>query len=211
MNDLKSAFRQLVKNPGFTVVAVLTLALGIGANTGIFSVVETVLLRRPPFPEPERLVVVDLKGGVGALSGGDLRDIQENSDAFSHLAAFDTRYFNLSGEAAPERITSSRVSHDFFATFGVEPLIGRGFSPEEDQPGNEKVAVLSHGLWQRWFGGDQKVIGRTVKLDGENYTVVGVMPSAVAFPSGAALWVPSAVASNSLVDYTGYFLKMVAR
>jgi putative ABC transport system permease protein len=211
MNDLKFAFRQLLKNPGFAAVAVLTLALGIGANTAIFSVVNAVLLRPLSFPEPERLFVVGLKGGPGTLSGGDFEDIEKNSKAFSHVAVFDTRYFNLSGDAAPERITSSTVSHDFFPTLAVEPLIGRGFLPEEHQPGGEKVAILSHGLWQRWFGGDQNVISRVVKLDGQNYNVVGVMPPAFDFPNQAALWVPLAPSPNSTTDYTGYFLNMVVR
>src|SRR5207249_10962355 len=109
MNDLKFAFRQLLKNPGFTAVAALTLALGIGANTAIFSVVETVLLRPLPFLEPERLSVVDLNGGPGTLSGGEFEDIKENSKVFSHVAVFGTGYFNLSAEAAPERITVRHV------------------------------------------------------------------------------------------------------
>ncbi len=211
MNDLKFAFRQMLKNPGFTAVAVLTLALGIGANTAIFSVVNAVLLRPLSFPEPERLFVVDLKGGPGTLSAGDFEDIERNSKAFSHVAVFDTRYFNLSGDTAPERITSSTVSHGFFPTLGVQPLIGRGFLPEEHQPGNEKVAILSHGLWQRWFGGDQNVRGRLVKLDGRNYNVVGVMAPGFDFPNQAALWVPLVLSLNSTTDYTAYFLNMVVR
>ena len=211
MNDLKFAFRQLLKNPGFTAVAVLTLALGIGANTAIFSVVETVLLRPLSFLEPERLFVVDLKGGPGTLSGGDFEDIKENSKVFSHVAVFGTGYFNLSGEAAPERITGSQVSHGFFAALGVAPMMGRGFLPEEDQSGNEKVVILSHGLWQRWFGGDRNVIGRAVKLNGESYTVLGVMPPTFDFPNQSVLWVPLALSPASFRDYTGYFLKMIAR
>ncbi|MCW5556500.1 MAG: ABC transporter permease [Verrucomicrobiae bacterium] len=211
LQDIRYGTRQLRKNPGFTIVAVLTLALGIGATTAIFSVVEAVLLRPLPFPHPERLFAVDLQGGPGTVSGGDFENIRASSQAFSQVAVFSPRQFNLSGEAVPERILSSQVSDGFFPALGVEPLMGRGFLPEEYLPGGEKVAVLSYGLWQRWFGGDRDVVGRPVTLDGESYLVVGVMPPVLNFPHQTALWTPLALGSDTLRNYTGYFLKMIVR
>ncbi len=187
MNDLKFAFRQLLKNPGFTAVAVLTLALGIGANTAIFSVVNGVLLKPLPYDQPGQLVNLwEDPTGQGAdrtiVAGGIFLDWKEHSTSFDALSIIrgtdqgDDR--NLTGDGKPERIGGWGVSASFLEVLRVQPLLGRGFLPDDDKPGKEnKIVVLSHGLWQRRYGGDKDVLGRTIRLDGESYTVVGVLPS----------------------------------
>src|SRR6266545_8034353 len=140
--DVRYGARMLRKHPGFTTVAVLTLALGIGANTAIFSVVNAVLLRPLPFKEPDRLFLVEAKGGFGVMAGGDFRDLVEHGSLFSSVAAYNTTTLNLSGKSDPERVKGLRVSASFFSTFGVQPIRGRIFSPEEDQSAGEKVAIL---------------------------------------------------------------------
>ena len=160
MNDLKFALRQLIKNPGFTLVAVLTLALGIGANAMLFTVIDAVLLKPLPFEEPDRLVVIDQKGGFGAFSGGDFRDLREQARSFREVAATSSGSMNLASDGDPVRINSARVSANLFATLGKPPILGRAFSLAEEKPGAEPVAAISHGLWQSRFGGDPNVIGR---------------------------------------------------
>ncbi len=193
MNDLKFAFRQLLKNPGFTAVAVLTLALGIGANTAIFSVVNAVLLRPPPFKEPGRLVFVSEKSkdmDNMSVSYPNFRDWQRQQAGFSSLAAFRTEEWNLTGTRQPERVVGLQVSASFFPTLGVRPLRGRVFEADEDKVGGERVVVLSEGLWQRRFGSDPAVLNRPVSLNGESYTVVGILPAAFQFPRRVELWTP---------------------
>ncbi len=193
MNDLKFAFRQLLKNPGFTTVAVLTLALGIGANAAIFSVVNAVLLRPPPFKEPGRLVFVSEKSkdmDNMSVSYPNFLDWQRQQVAFSSLAAFRTEEWNLTGTSQPERVVGLQVSASFFSTLGVQPLRGRVFEADEDKVGGERVVVLSEGLWQRRFGSDPAVLNRPVSLNGESYTVVGILPAAFQFPRRVELWTP---------------------
>ena len=154
MNDLKFALRQLLKNPGFTVVAVLTLALGIGANTAIFSVINAVLLRPPPFQEPERLVFISEKSkdmDNMSVAYPNFLDWQRQQDSFSALAAFRVEEWNLTGTSQPERVVGLQVSAGFFPALGVQPLRGRVFTADEDKVGGERVVVLSEGLWRRRF------------------------------------------------------------
>src|SRR5262245_11660403 len=149
MNDLKFAFRQLLKNPGFTAVAVLTLALGIGANTAIFSVINAVLLRPPPFKEPKRLVFVSEKSkdmDDMSVAYPNFLDWQRQQGSFSGLAAFRVEEWNLTGTSQPERVVGLQVSAGFFPALGVQPLRGRVFTPDEDKVGGERVVVLSEGL-----------------------------------------------------------------
>src|SRR5436190_688173 len=193
MNDLKFAIRQLLKNPGFTAVAVLTLALGIGANTAIFSVVNAVLLRPPPFKEPGRLVFVSEKSkdmDNMSVSYPNFRDWQRQQAGFSSLAAFRTEEWNLTGTSQPERVVGLQVSASFFPTLGVQPRRGRVFAADEDKIGGERVVVLSEGLWQRRFGSDPAVLDRPISLNGESYTVVGILPAAFQFPRRVELWTP---------------------
>src|ERR1041384_7952120 len=194
MNDLRFTFRQLLKNPGFTTVAVLTLVLGIGANTAIFSVINAVLLRPPPFKEAERLVFVSEKSkdmDTMAVAYPNFLDWQRQQEGFSSLAAFRSEEWNFTGDGRPERITGLRVSAGYFSALGVQPLRGRVFTVDEDKVGGERVVVLSEGIWRRRFGGDPAVLNRTVRLNGEPYTVVGILPAAFQFPRRVELWTPA--------------------
>jgi putative ABC transport system permease protein len=183
--DVRFALRLLVNRPGFTVVAILTLALGIGASTSIFSVVEAVLLRPLPFHQPDQLVQVSIRGGDGntyPLPDTDVVAWREQNEAFSSLAVYDDgRSVALTGDGFAERIIVRNVTDRFFATLGVTPLLGRTFFAGEDTPGSPNSIVLSAGFWQRHFHGDSRVIGRSILLDGVSHTVVGVMPASFAF------------------------------
>lgn len=185
LQDVRFALRLLSNRPGFTAVAVLTLALGIGASTSIFSVVEAVLLRPLPFPQPDRLVQVSIRGGDGEtypLPDTDVVAWREQNDAFSSLAVYDSgQGLALTGEGDAERVIVRNVTDRFFATLGVAPLLGRTFLDGEDKPGVAKTIVLSAAFWQRHFHRDSRVIGRSVLLDGVSHTVVGVMPSSFTF------------------------------
>jgi putative ABC transport system permease protein len=229
MNDLRFAFRQLLKNPGFTIVAALTLALGIGANTAIFSVVSHVLLRPLPFKEPERLVTLWERNPargyeMNNVSPGTFADWKTQTDAFDGMAAFGLhRSLNLTGDHEPERIVAVPVSANLFSILGVHPLHGRTFLPEEETPGNHSVIILSHALWKRRFGADPNIIGKTIALDGHNHTVVGVMPPKIIFPGmtgilmgfffsrPADIWLPLALPSESLSNRSNHSLFALAR
>jgi predicted permease len=182
LQDLRYAARMLLKKPGLTLIAVITLALGIGANTAIFSVVNAVLLRPLPFPESEQLVRVggiNLKTGKGpgTFSPPDFYDWRERSrNVFESLAAYDSWSPSLTGQGEPERITAARVSANFFDVLKVRPQLGRAFLPQEETRGLHLSVVLSHRLWQRRFGADRAIQGKTITLNGDSYTVVGVMP-----------------------------------
>jgi putative ABC transport system permease protein len=184
--DLRFGARMLFRNPGFTVVAVLTLALGIGANTAIFSVVNAVLLRPLPYAHPQDLVTLRSN-----QSWPDLHDIQQQARSLEKIGAFANWQFDLLGNGEPEQVQAALVSLDLFDTLGVAPALGRTFSTADDQPGNARVVVISHGFWQRKLGGDRAAIGRGITLTGNTYTIAGVMPAGFRFPSGdAEIWVP---------------------
>jgi putative ABC transport system permease protein len=189
--DLRYGIRMLAKSRGFTAVTVLTLALGIGANTAIFSVVNAVVLRPLPFPEPNRLVAVLEKNlqrseqrTAAAVSYPDFLDWKTQNRVFEKIAGFHTSTFTLTGVDEPEPIHSAVVSSDLFVLLGVKPALGRTFLANEDDPNapTGRVAILSHHLWQRRFGSDPHVLGRTVQLDSQTYTIVGVMPAGFQFP-----------------------------
>ena len=180
MNDLRFAFRQLLKNPGFTAVAVLTLALGIGANTAIFSVVKALLLKPLPYDQPGQLVQVfeaPRPGQQNSVSPGVFLDWREQSASFDGFAAYNSVVLNFTGAGEPERLNGLRMSANGLHLLRARPLLGRIFAPDEDQAGKEKVIVLSHQLWQRRFVGERDVVGRTVLLNDESYTVLGVLPA----------------------------------
>ncbi|HEY1677773.1 MAG TPA: ABC transporter permease [Candidatus Sulfotelmatobacter sp.] len=199
-HDFRFAVRRLVKSPGFTLVAVLTLGLGIGANTAIFSVVNGVLLRPLPFQEPDRLVRVwhipPSKSFPGmtefAVSAANYVDWQRQNRVFERMAIYSYRGFTLTGVDKPERIDATAVSADFFGTLGVRPMLGRIFSADEDQPGRSNVVLLSYAFWQQRFGSSPGIVGRNVLLDGQNYLVAGVMPPDFRYPDFAQLWTPMA-------------------
>jgi putative ABC transport system permease protein len=178
--DLRYAARMLRKQPGFAAAAILTLALGIGANTAIFSVANAVLLRPLPFHESERLVLIHQSSPKVAFRFVpflNFRDWQDQNQVFAQMAASRGQNFNLTGGGEAERIVGTEVTHEYFAVFGAQPLLGRSFAPDEDKPGAPLVVVLGHGLWQRRFGGDPNILGQTLTLNNDGYTVIGVMPA----------------------------------
>jgi putative ABC transport system permease protein len=194
--DLRYGARMLLKNPGFTLVAVITLALGIGANTAIFSVVNVALLRRLPY-DASRIVRVgsfspkNEKGGIG-VSPADFWDWQEQSRTFEHLTMYSGGGIGLKESERIEVIPGAKVTINFFETFGVQPMLGRAFVNEEGTLHGPPAIILSHRLWQKRFGGDPRIVGRTIKLDEGSITVVGVMPPDFKFPSYAEVWTPVA-------------------
>jgi len=180
MNDLKFAFRQLLKHPGFTAVAVLTLALGIGANTALFSVVNGVLLNALPFPQPEQLVMLHQSKpnfDQGAIPYPNFRDWQKDNQTFSAMAIMRGFSFSLMGAGEPERVNARLVSGEFFSVLGVNPVLGRNFRPDEDQPGAGPVIIISDALWQRKFAAAPDVVGKGLTLDDKSYTIIGVLPA----------------------------------
>ena len=199
LRDLRYGARGLAREPGFTAVAVLTLALAIGANTAIFSVADGLLLRPLPLPRADRLLVVMRQfkeGETDAVSVTKLFFLQPRlQSVFSGSAAYERRGvpFNLVGDGIPERLLGAHVTAGFFSAIGVQPLFGRDFLAEEDRPGGRRVVMLSHGLWVRRFGADPHVLGRPLRLSGETYTVIGVMPAAFRFPAAVELWTPFAL------------------
>ncbi|MBO0858099.1 MAG: ABC transporter permease [Chloracidobacterium sp.] len=199
--DLRHGARMLVKKPGFALIAVVTLGLGIGAVTAIFSVVDAVLLRSLSYKEPERIALVEQGrpklGWSGGVSAPEMLDYIAGNETFAEMAGYGIIDLNLTGEREPRHIDVARVSSSLFPLLGVTPLLGRGFSAEEDEFGKNRVVALSEGLWRKQFGADPNIIGRVVKLDEVSYTVVGVMPSRLQFPpirtafAGAVdLWTP---------------------
>jgi putative ABC transport system permease protein len=218
MNDIKFAFRQLLKNPGFTAVVVLTLALGIGANTAIFSVVNAVLLRPLPYPEPDQLVQLDLvqSGKASTLIGNTtFVAAKAQSKSLARIAAYSGGDMTLTGTGPAERIVSGAVTADFFPLLGVQPALGRNFTREEDTPNGPKAVILGHGLWQSRFGGDAKVLGRTITLNQQSYTVAGILPASFQYPEGFQLWTPLALGKtggNFVIQGEGMtLLKAIAR
>jgi len=196
--DIKYSTRTLIKNPGFTLVAVLTLALGIGANSAIFSVVNAALLRPLPYPEPDRLVMVwanlERRGGPARewTNPADLHDWRTQNQVFEDMAALGGQVETLSGDGEPEQLNTAAITYPLFHVLGVSPVLGRDFNAQDDVPNGPAVAILSHGLWQRRFGSDRGVVGRSILLDGRPVTVIGVMPAQFRFPviPAAELWRP---------------------
>lgn len=194
LQDFRYAVRVLIKSPGFTLAVALTMALGIGANSAIFSVVNAVLLRALPYQEPHQLMV--LKNAMLSFSGtpsaSNLLDWKEQAQSFSHLAAYSSSNggVNLTDGGEPERIEGKEVTADFFATMAVNAVNGRTFQPDEDQPGKNTVIVIGYSLWQRRFEADRNIIGRNLLLNGRGYTVIGVAPPGFEFPGKAEVWVP---------------------
>ncbi|HEX6185959.1 MAG TPA: ABC transporter permease [Pyrinomonadaceae bacterium] len=194
LRDARYGARSLAKNKGFTAVAVLTLALGIGANAAIFAVIDAVLLRPLPYPEAGRLVklyAVDAAAETFAVSPADFLEGYSRAEAFEHLAAYREFSFNMAAREGSERVSGVVVSPEFFSVFGVNPLQGRLITPAQDAPGGPRVVVLGHTLWRQRFGGDASILGQSINLDGEPRTVVGVMPEGFQFPAGAELWASS--------------------
>ena len=217
LKDIRYGVRGLLKRPAFTIVALITLALGIGANTAIFSVVNAVLLRPLPFHNPDELAIVwEDATFVGfprnTPAPANYYDWKTQNKSFSEMAASASTSFNLTGDGEPERVAAYAVSSDFIPVFGVRPMLGRSFLPEEEQPGAGKVVLLSYSLWQSRYGGEQSILNRDILLNGEKYSVVGVMPPGFQFiETDVRLWVPLVMDQEDIANRTGHYLQVVAR
>src|ERR1041385_6695269 len=194
--DIRYGLRGLLKRPGFTAIALVALALGIGANTAIFSLVNAVVLRPLPFPEPDRLVWawgnIRNGGNRASVSPLDYLDFRAQNKTFEQFAASITITVpvNLTGSGDPERLVASAVTGNYFDAFRVTPALGRGFALENEKPGHDQVTVLSHAFWQKHFAGDPQIVNKTITLDGKTYQIIGVMPAGLSLPQSAELWVP---------------------
>jgi predicted permease len=213
IQDLRFGLRMLRKNPGFTSIAVLTLAVGIGANTAVFSAIDTILLQPLPYVHPEQLMLVSesvptMGGGDDmGVAAGEYLDYRDRNRSFAQTAAYQDDGFNLTGSGAPLRVSASRATASLFSLLGVRPLVGRTFTDEESRPGGDNVVVISYGLWRRQYGGDFRVLGKSVKLDERPYSIIGVMPESFRFPSDSTpanervqLWVPLSFAPDQIRD-----------
>jgi len=200
LQDIRYAVRKLSRTPGFTTIAAFTLALAIGATTAIFSVIDGVLLKPLPFRDPERVVrVTNLRDGNRMVSSvPDFLDIRAQSKSYASLAALDNQAMNLTGGSEPERISAARVGATFWSLLGVTPQVGRGFAPNEDSQSAARTVVLSDGLWKRRFGGDRRIVGKTIALDGNSFTVIGVAPPGFSFPDRPDVWIPLVFAQDDL-------------
>ncbi len=200
VRDTRYAIRQLLRAPGFTVVAILTLALGIGATSAIFSVVNGVLLRPLAYPNPDRIVRVHellQKFGRFSVAPATFLDWRQQNTVFSQIGAMNSTGATLVSSTGAERIAGGLVSWDTFDLLQVSPALGRSFRAEEDAPGKDDVIILSHGMWQRRFGGDPAILGKSVTLSGTPVTVVGVMPAGFSFIADAEFWRPLALPCQS--------------
>ncbi len=218
--DFKFGLRLMLKSPGFTAVAVLTIALGIGVNTAMFSVVHGVLLQSLPFQNPDKIVMLWMRfTGIGipkdrnAVSVPEFMDLRQHFKVFSHLAAINTDSFNVSAGDRPEHIDGAAVSPSFFPLLGVQPILGRGFVADEETPGRDTVALISYGLWQRRFGSDPSLPGRMINVNGRSFQIIGVLPKGFTFPEETDLWTPLAFSPQDLsADQRGnHYLSVVAR
>src|SRR5688572_1844160 len=224
--DLQYGLRMLLKHPGVTVIALITLALGIGANTAIFSVVNAVLLNPLPYREPDRLV--SLWENVPAhgrwrVAPANFFDWKKQNTVFEDVVAYGASSLTLTGDGQPEQLLGTRVSSGFFSVVGVEPILGRAFSAEEHERGKGQVVILGHSFWQRRYGGDKNIIGRNVTLDGAGYTVVGVMPPGIypAWPTVAGqisfdeqqqqFWTPMSFTAEWAALRSAHVLGVLAR
>jgi predicted permease len=217
LKDIRYGVRGLCKRPGFTVVAVLTLALGIGANTAIFSVVNAVLLRPLQFRDPDRLAMIWEDATFAGFprntpAPANYFDWKNQTHSFEDMAATHEQTFNLTGDGDPERVAAYAVSANFFPLLGVPPALGRTFVADEDRDGANKVAVLSNELWETRYGSDPQIINRDIQLDGAKYTVVGVMPTGFQFmEDDVRLWVPLAMSAEDAANRGGHYLTVVGR
>src|SRR2546422_954621 len=216
--DITYGIRMLIKSPGFTAVAVLALTLGIGANTAIFSVVNAVLLRPLPYSDPGRVMQLweaSVKKGRGEIPASypNFADWRDQNHVFEQVVAYSDWTFNLTGSGEPERIRSAIVSPAFFSVFGIKPIRGRVFLSGEDERGKDLVAVISESLWQRRFGSDPSIVGRSLNLDDKSFTVVGVIARGVQAPllsDEIELWAPVSHGFGFTNRY-GHYLNVIAR
>ena len=216
LQDFRYAIRLLLKSPGFTAAAILTLALGIGANAAIFSVANAFLRKPIWFPALESLVVVaNVTPGEtmerNSVSPGDFTDWKAQTKSFEQMGGFEWNELNLSGSGDPQKVTGASVSANFFEILRISPQMGRAFLPEEGQVGHDQEVILGHGLWERRFGSDPSIVGKTVKLDGLSYTIVGVTGDDFDFPTSAELWVPMTLTDKEKTLRGHHYVWPVAR
>jgi predicted permease len=210
--DVRYALRGMRRQPAFTAVVLATLALGIGANVSIFTIVNGVMLRPLPFDTPERIVQIVHTAPTSSVSEPEFMDYRRDSRAFTQLAAFTTTSASITGGQEPERVDVARVSDGFFSILGVPPRIGRAFTADDDVRRHPPVAEISYGLWQRRFGGDPGVIGRTIHLDGQATTVIGVLPRRFDYPSPRVdVWVPLRLDPANLWTRNNHYLRLIGR
>jgi len=198
LSDIRYGVRNLIKRPGFTLIAVLTLALGIGANSSIFSAINALLLHPLPLPDHERIMAIWDKNPSHGLDHNEVTvanyfDWRAQNNSFEKLALYRWWSVNLTGLETPERIQGFLVTGNFFDTLGVKPTMGRAFTEEENQPGKDAVAIIAYSLWQRRFGGDPNIINKTINVNSITRTVVGVLPPKFNFPKGAEVYAPIAL------------------
>jgi len=197
LTDARIALRGFLRRPGFAAAAILTFAVGIGANTAVFTLLHTILFDPLPYRDMDRLVLIEgnsmmREAGEGGATYPDPRDWSGVDQAFDGIAEFSSGIgLTLAGEVAPERIRGAIVSTDFVEVMGTDPILGRGFRPDEEGPGAERVILIGEGVWRRRFGADPEIVGRTISAGGASRTVIGVMPDHFRFPEGSALWITS--------------------
>ena len=215
LQDLRFGLRSLAKNRSFTALAVITLTLGIGANTAVFSLVNALLLRPYPFRDLERLVLISRAGnntgGETRVAAADLAELKRSTKMFERVTAFQYKLWNLTQAGETEGIVACAVLPDFFDIIGMRAALGRTFFAEEGTPGRDQVALVNQGYWKRRFGGDPGLIGRPINLNGRNYTVIGIMPAELQYPRAADFWIPLALTPRQASDYNEQSLHLLGR
>ncbi|MFZ0819664.1 MAG: ABC transporter permease [Candidatus Acidiferrales bacterium] len=214
--DIKYGWRMLVKSPGFTAIAVVALALGVGSNTAIFSIADAFLLKPINIPDPEHLVIAgeiapNQTNGLNSVSPANFTDWKQQEKSFESMATFQWDEVSLTGVGLPEKVQGFQISSNLFELCNVRPVYGRVFLPEEEQPGHDGEVILSQRLWERRFGSDQNLIGHDIHLDGRPYTVVGIMPRKFDFPLTAELWIPMALKPDQLGDRKSHLFFVLGR
>ena len=208
--DIRYGVRVLLKGRAVTAIAVLALTLGIGANTAIFSVINAVLIKPLPYPQPDRVVRVyekSAKFDQMSISYPNFLDWQKQNQLFEAISVFRYQGFNVTGAQGPERIQGRMISASFFTVLGVQPVIGRSILPEEDRPGGPLSVVISYALWQRRFGGDPNLIGKPIIINGKDYTIVGVMPANFRFYSTSDLFVPVGTQDDPILQDRANYIR----
>src|SRR5712692_6054522 len=216
MDDVRYGFRLLRRSPGFAAIAILTLALGIGANTAIFSTVDALLIRALPYADADRLVMVWEDASAAGFprntpAPGNYHDWARLNHAFSGIAATRGASANITGDGVPEQVVGRAVTPNFFAVLGVTPIAGRTFTDEEDRS-NAQVVLISYGLWQRRYGGDRAIVGKTMLMNGSRYEVIGVMPRGFVFRNrDMDYWIPTSFSPEAAAQRMSHYLEVVAR
>lgn len=211
--DVKFGLRSMRKNISFTVVAVLTLAVAIGANSAIFTIIDAVLLRPLPYDHPERIVWVweSTDAFLGSASWPNFTDWRQQNTSFESLSAWTRRNVTLQQDSTPERVVAGAVTADFFQSLGAQPILGRTFAKGEDTPGSQKTVMLSEGLWKSHFGSDRNIVGRAISIGGEPHVVIGVMPAWVNLPGTAQMWIPLVPDKEQMAERGEHFMLVLGR